>query len=175
MYLFRYLAMFRSVKGEIRFIYQNLINSASHQAAKIAAAPDGWLRMVRIALGMPSNALAGKLGVHPSTVTHVEASEAAGTITLNKLREYAGAMDCELVYAIVPKSPVSGQRRAQSIQSLLTDHARKRALNLVRYTDTHMILEQQGLSDSQLEREIDRITKDLVENRPKDIWTDTAL
>lgn len=164
-----------SVKDAVRLLYQDLINSASNQAAKIGVAPDGWIHMVRIALGMPGNALANRLGVHPSTVTHVEASEAAGTITLNKLREYAAAMDCELVYAIVPKSSAVGQHRARSIQNLLINRARKKALELVSYTNSHMVLEEQGLPKPQLEREVDRITKDLIVNRPKDIWTDTNL
>jgi hypothetical protein len=41
--------------------------------------------------------------VNQSTYSRLELSEEAETITLNKLRMAAEALDCELVYAIRPK------------------------------------------------------------------------
>jgi transcriptional regulator with XRE-family HTH domain len=40
----------------------------------------------------------------PQTVASFEKSEETYRITLQTLRHYAEALDCELVYAIVPKS-----------------------------------------------------------------------
>ncbi len=65
--------------------------------------PQGWLRIVREALGLPLRAVAEKLKVTPQTVHAFEHREAAGTMTLANLRKVAGAMNCEVVYFVVPK------------------------------------------------------------------------
>jgi len=62
-----------------------------------------WIPILRRALGLSHRTLAEKLDISPSGVLQLEHREEAGNVTLNTLREYASAIDCELVYAIVPK------------------------------------------------------------------------
>jgi predicted DNA-binding mobile mystery protein A len=64
---------------------------------------DGWIREVRIALGMTSAQLAARMQVSQSAVTQLEQSEVAGTARLDSLHRAAAALDCDLVYALVPK------------------------------------------------------------------------
>jgi predicted DNA-binding mobile mystery protein A len=64
---------------------------------------DGWIREVRIALGMTSAQLAARMRISQSAVTQLEQSEVAGTARLESLRRAAAALDCDLVYALVPK------------------------------------------------------------------------
>ncbi len=94
----------------------------------------GWLRVIRQALGMPRSDLAARLGITSSTVERIEASEQRETIQLDTLRRAASALDCELVYALVPRQPLEQaveQRRQQLV----------RALNAK--VHTHMALEGQ--------------------------------
>src|SRR4029079_14724254 len=65
--------------------------------------PKGWIRAIRDALGMTGVQLASRLGVRPQTLNLIEKSEAEGTIQLKTLRRAAEALDCTLVYALVPK------------------------------------------------------------------------
>jgi predicted DNA-binding mobile mystery protein A len=62
----------------------------------------GWLRGVRQAIGVEVTDVAERMGVCRSEVYRLERSEAEDTISLGRLREAAGALGCELVYAVVP-------------------------------------------------------------------------
>jgi predicted DNA-binding mobile mystery protein A len=90
--------------------YQLLrLKNLDHLATQIAPLrpvqrpSQGWLRIVREALGLPLRSVAAKLKVTPQTVHAFERREAAGTLTLANLRKVAGAMNCEVVYFVVPK------------------------------------------------------------------------
>jgi predicted DNA-binding mobile mystery protein A len=77
----------------------------------------GWIRAIRDALGMSGADLARRLGVSQPTITQLERSETAGTIQLETLRRVATAMDCRLVYALVPNGSLDEivRRRAHSV------------------------------------------------------------
>lgn len=62
-----------------------------------------WLRDVRQALGVPVAELSRKLKVNPSVFFRLEEREQRKRVSLSTLERMAGAMDCKLVYAIVPK------------------------------------------------------------------------
>jgi predicted DNA-binding mobile mystery protein A len=62
------------------------------------------MRAIRDAIGMSGVQLAKKLGVRPQTIEAFERSEATGAIQLKTLRRAAEALDCTLVYALVPKA-----------------------------------------------------------------------
>ena len=70
--------------------------------------PKGWIRAIRDALGMTGVQLAKRLRVRPQTVEALEKSEASGSIQLGTLRRAAAALDCTLVYALVPDSSLEG-------------------------------------------------------------------
>jgi len=133
------------------------------QVRSLVAPPRGWVRAIRDALGMSSRQLAARMNVSQPAITQLERSEAAGAIQLNTLRRAADALDCELVYALVPR--VS-----------LDDTVRKRATEIARAqvgnVDRTMRLEGQGLSAEQLSARIDEYTAKLVvEGR---LWDDAA-
>ena len=102
----------------------------------------GWLRAIRQALGMTRDDLAGRLGVTSSTVVRIEASEQRETIQLDTLRRAAAALDCELVYALVPRQPLE-----QAVEEQRTKLARE----LNAKVQTHMALEGQDTTDVGLE------------------------
>jgi predicted DNA-binding mobile mystery protein A len=66
--------------------------------------PRGWLRAIREGLGLSLAEVGKRAGESRQHIERFEAAEAKDTIHLRNLRRIAGAMDCELVYAIVPKS-----------------------------------------------------------------------
>ena len=63
----------------------------------------GWIKALREALGMSTAQLAKRLGIKQPSLVALEQSEAKGTIELATLRRVAEALDCTLVYALVPK------------------------------------------------------------------------
>lgn len=63
----------------------------------------GWLREIRLAVGFPGPEVAKKLGISRSEVFRGEEREEAKTISLATLERQAEAMDCRVVYAVIPK------------------------------------------------------------------------
>jgi hypothetical protein len=58
---------------------------------------------VRKALKIYSHEIAAKMERTPGTVFEIERREVKGTVTLRDLAKHAGAMDCKMVYGVVPK------------------------------------------------------------------------
>ena len=113
----------------------------------------GWIRAIREATGITLREMAKRLGKVPSLALYLENSEADYRITLKNLREAADALDCQLVYALVPKEG--------SIQDLSEKRARAKATESVRAVEHTMALEDQAVGGVQekIENEIRRILK----------------
>lgn len=131
------------------------------QNAALTRPPQGWIRAIREALGMTASQLAVRLGVSQSRASRVQKEEAAGAITLNKLRDVAEALDCTLVYALVPKHPLDEtlQRRAAEVADAI----------LTRTSHT-MALEDQSLTPDRLAAERKRLIEALLAGSPKSLW-----
>jgi predicted DNA-binding mobile mystery protein A len=65
---------------------------------------DGWIASVREALGLSLRQIGNKMRGSGQAIQQFEQAEAEDRITLRALRRVAGAMGCELVYALVPES-----------------------------------------------------------------------
>jgi transcriptional regulator with XRE-family HTH domain len=64
----------------------------------------GWLRTVREAQGLSQGAAADKAGIKQQAFAQFETREVKGTITVESLAYVADALDCEVVYFLLPKS-----------------------------------------------------------------------
>jgi predicted DNA-binding mobile mystery protein A len=133
------------------------------EAAVGARPPRGWVRAIRDALGMTSRQLAARMGLSQSTIIALEKGEAADTVTLKTLREAAEALDCRLVYALVPRTTLDEMVRTRA-HTLADKH-----LARVHHT---MRLENQALRDSDLAEERERIARSLLEGRASRLWKD---
>lgn len=65
-----------------------------------------WLKKARESLFFSADRVAHRLGVSRAAYAKYEANEKSGTISIATLARAAEALDCELVYAIRPKSRV---------------------------------------------------------------------
>jgi predicted DNA-binding mobile mystery protein A len=88
-----------------------------------ARPPRGWVRAVREALGMSTAQFARRLGVAQPSVVALERSEAAGRIQLDTLRRAAEALDCTLVYALVPNRSLDEAVRTRAREIVAADLA----------------------------------------------------
>lgn len=113
----------------------------------------GWIRAVRDALGMTSRQLAARLGVKQAAVTQLEGSERDDTIRLDSLKRAAEALDCTLVYALVPRD---------SLQEIVKRRASDLAASDLRAIDQTMRLEQQALPSDQVDERIDDYSDRLI-------------
>lgn len=72
-------------------------------AAQDSMVPTGWIKAIRISLGMSMQQLGNRLGVTRQTIHDLEKRETDGAITIKSLRQVGKALDMELVYGFVPK------------------------------------------------------------------------
>jgi predicted DNA-binding mobile mystery protein A len=125
-----------------------------YRAAREVARPSkGWIRSIRQALGISSGELARRLGTSRQLPLQFEKGEAADRITLKSLRAIANALDCDLVYALVP--------RAGSMQEVIENRARAEAQDRVLGVEHSMALEDQavGKIDEAVEAETRRLVR----------------
>ena len=119
----------------------------------------GWIRAIRDALGMTVADLGRRMGVSGSTVSEIEANERDGGVRLSTLRRTADAMDCVLVYALVPK---------ESLEHIVTQRAERVLRGVHRQAEQTMRLEDQESVPSQLSRK--RQLEEIILSRH--LWSD---
>jgi predicted DNA-binding mobile mystery protein A len=113
----------------------------------------GWIRAIRDALGMTSRQLATRMDISQPAVSQLERSEEHGTIQLDSLRRAAHAMNCELVYAIVPRT---------TLDDTVRERARSIARREVAAIDLTMRLDDHGLGRAELKRRADAYATELM-------------
>jgi predicted DNA-binding mobile mystery protein A len=124
----------------IRLKYLDNLNKKIEPLRSEQVPPQGWLRIVREGLGLSLRAVAEKLDATPQTVHAFERREAAGTLTLANLRKTAAAMNCEVVYFLVPE-----EAKAKTFTKLAA--AQSGFLAYLLDTEHSMQLEDQGVGD----------------------------
>lgn len=118
----------------------------------------GWIRAIRDALGLSAAQLGRRMGVSGATASEIEANEREGGVRLSTLRRAAEAMDCTLVYALVPRD---------TLERTVAGRAEHILAYLQRHTDQTMRLEDQesGWSESSRQRQLDEIV------RSRNLWS----
>ena len=102
------------------------------------APPHGWIRAIREALGMSAAQLANRLDISRAAVYQLEERESSHTVSLKQLDRAADAMDCDMFYALVPRSTLEQSIRARS---------RKKAETKLKLANVSMGLEAEGVND----------------------------
>jgi predicted DNA-binding mobile mystery protein A len=131
------------------------------QVAGRTTPTSGWLRSIRESLGRSIRTQAALLGLAPATLQQSERSEAQDRISLGQLRKLADGLDCELVYALVPKKP---------LHDMVEDRARYLAVQEVGGVEHTMALEGQRPSDAFLERKVRERQEELLAGAWNRLW-----
>lgn len=121
----------------------------------------GWIKAIREALGMTTAQLASRLGVSQPRVVAIEKAEAQKAITLASLERTAHALDCRLVYTLVPRKP---------LDELVEDRAKAKAKQRLQWTSHSMALEAQTVTSTDQEEQLKRLTKKLLEKAGSELW-----
>lgn len=132
---------------------------ATAPLAKLAKLPRGWIATIRGALGMSQEVFGARLKIPKQRVSQLEMRERTGDIKLAQLRDAADALNCDLVYAFVPREP---------LEETVQRRARERALRELKAVERSMQLEDQATGISE-ERIRDYIARHIDE---KDLWRD---
>lgn len=139
--------------------------SLLQSADTFARPPRGWLKAIREALGMTTTQLAQRLGVAQSRVVAIEQGETKGTITLNSLEKAAQALNCRLVYALVPR---------HSLEETIENRALQVAKKRLKSASHTMALEAQGVDEADESEQLKRLVKQLIEKGGSKLWEEDA-
>jgi predicted DNA-binding mobile mystery protein A len=126
--------------------------------SRYASPARGWIKAVREALGMTTAQLAKRLAIKQPSVVALEQSEAKGAIELATLRRVAAALDCTVIYALVPNKP---------LEAIVRDRARTFARRRRGPVEHSMLLEDQKVKDKDAEARLDEIVRDI---NPRLFW-----
>ena len=99
-----------------------------------------WLVEARKKKGLSQEQVAKKISIKRQSYADLEAAEQRGAISLNSLQRAAEAMDCELVYFIVPRETIG-----QTYRDLAQVHDPK--FKHLQATEHSMALENQAVGD----------------------------
>ena len=127
----------------------------------LACPSRGWIKAIREALGMTTAQLGKRLGVSQPRAVGIEKAEASRSITLESLERAAHALDCRLVYALVPRKP---------LETLIEDRAHDLAKKRLRSTSHSMALEDQSVDESDEIEHLKELVKKLVNQPGSALW-----
>jgi predicted DNA-binding mobile mystery protein A len=146
---------------ELNQLSQSL--EALRGAALIPAPPVGWLHTIRRALGMRTEQLARRLRISQPSVVRAEARESTGAISLETLRRAANALDCDVVYFLMPRKS-------------LIDTVGQRADLIARQESAALAqslgIEWQVVPPPALAEQIERARAALIAERPARLWSE---
>jgi len=121
----------------------------------------GWVQAIRTALGMTTAQFAKRAGMTQSGAVRLEESEQHGVISLATLRKAAEALDCTLVYALVPND---------RLDETINRRARGYALAHMQSVNHTMLLEAQDTDADAVRHEVERLTEQLLDGKLSRIW-----
>ncbi len=123
----------------------------------------GWINVIREAIGMSQADLGQRMGVRGSSVAKLEESERSRTIRLDTLQRAAEALNCELVYTLVPREP---------LQTVVDNQRLRLFEDIVARTDHHMNLEGQDATDPDWRNNLLRQAEEMISDTQ--LWRSKA-
>jgi predicted DNA-binding mobile mystery protein A len=153
------------MRAEDRVIARNKLDKRLNILRNIdmTKPPRGWIKAIREALGMTTRQLAQRIGVVQSRAVDIEKAELTGSITLDSLTRAANALDCELVYALIPRKP---------LEITVNERALALAKKHIRSTSHSMALENQKLNETSEKKLLEKHAKHLAEGSGTYLWNE---
>jgi predicted DNA-binding mobile mystery protein A len=105
--------------------------------------------------------LGARMALSKARVLAIEKSEARGALNLDTLHRAAEALDCVLVYALIPRKPLEQTVRERALE-VAAEH--------VSAVDHTMRLEDQDVNRQTAQRQLHEVAEDLVRRSPRSLW-----
>lgn len=131
-------------------------------AGMVLVPQKGWINTIRTTLNMTRDQLGAKLKLTKGAIQKIEEREAAGQITINKLRNIGQALDMQFVYGFIPKDG--------TIDNLINSKAEKLAQEIVLRTNQNMKLEGQGIGNDKINVSIKDLANEIKREMRKSLW-----
>jgi len=123
---------------------------------------NGWINTLRKTLNISLKQLGKRLNVSSQNINQFEQREKDGSISIQKLKEVAEAMEMDFLYTFIPK--------AGSLEAMIERQANKIAKDIVMRTSHTMKLEDQENSEERLIKAIKDRAEKIKNEMPKYLW-----
>jgi predicted DNA-binding mobile mystery protein A len=123
------------------------------KGVNLVAPNGGWIRAVREALGMTATQFAERADVTRQTAHQYEKNEIDGSIRIDTMRRAAEILECQFLYAFVPKT---------SFDEIVREQASKVAVNELARVDQTMLLENQRVDRREMEQRLTQRVEELI-------------
>lgn len=124
--------------------------------------PTGWIKAIRLALGMSQEQLGKKLNITRQSVRDLEQREREGRISLNSLKEVSRVLDIKMVYGFIPNEG--------SLKALVERRANELASRIVMRTSQSMKLEEQQNTSTRIKKAIKERAQLIKNEMPRILW-----
>lgn len=154
------------MKAQERFLARKNLDkrlNTLRNSSALTTPPRGWIKAIRESLGMTTTQLGQRIGVSQPRAIQIERSEVRGTLTLDSLERAAHALNCRLVYALVPSEPL-----ATMVEKKADELAAKR----VSHTNHTMSLEDQAVHTEDADEQLHALARKLAEKSGSELWDD---
>jgi len=145
---------------KFKYMQLRILNNHLSKISVCDRPPGGWIRAVRTSLGMSVRQMAERMGITQQSAARLEKNEADDVIKLKSLHKAAEALDCRLVYALVPNEG--------ELRDIVRRQALRKARDIVDPVNRTMMLEAQSVDDSQ--EKADQIADELAQNPNPRLW-----
>lgn len=148
-----------------RAIIRNQLNDkmlALRESGNVVPPSTGWIYAIRYGINMSLKQLGKRMSITPQSVKEIQDREKNGTISIKVLRQAAAALNMKFVYGFIPLE--------QTLSGMIEKRAIELAEEIVNRTSIHMNLEDQGLSETKIDRAIEAKVKEIKEEVPKILW-----
>ena len=123
----------------------------------------GWINAIRKALSMSTSQLASRIGVTRQAVLDLERRETTGGATLMALEKAAEAMDCVLLYAVIPR---------ESLKDTLWRRATFLAAKRLGRVAHSMKLEKQDVPREEYNSQVTDLAAQILQGSRRDLWSE---
>lgn len=123
---------------------------------------NGWINTLRKTLNISLKQLGKKLNVTSQNINQFEQREKDGSISIQKLKDVAEALDMNFIYTFIPKDG--------SLENLVEKRAKQVAKEIVMRTSHTMKLEDQENTEARLGKAIKDRAEKIKKELPKYLW-----
>jgi predicted DNA-binding mobile mystery protein A len=153
--------------SDFQALEQKQLDAKLSQASSLRSVEpprNGWIKSVRLALGMTAAQLGNRLRMSPQAVLTLEKREVAGTITLASLEKAARALNCEMRVVFV-----SNRGTAETVHARALTKAREERNGIVHT----MGLEAQGKGVREA-LDLEKIAESWRTKRRERLWDEAS-
>ena len=123
---------------------------------------EGWIQRTRKILGIKARQIGKKIGCNTALISSFEKRELEKTITIKNLERIANAMDCDFVYAFVPKK--------KSYEDTFREQCKKASDYYHKQSNLQMALEDQAVENKKMKSLTKFTENDFYQKMDSAIW-----